>query len=175
MKNRTLKTALTSLLLLAVPTSPHAEPSDLFEAIDKRLSYMRAVAAWKADNNRPVEDLEREKVVLDAARAKAGEVGLAGDSVTGFFQAQIDAAKEIQTCWIGRWDEGAARPTDVPDLVEDVRPALLTLGNEILQLMATENISVDDRQAFTAAVTLDCLSPATKGALFDGLLNVQPN
>jgi len=175
MKNRILKSALAAVLLLAAPKGLQAAPSDLFDAIDKRLSYMQAVAAWKVDNNRPVEDLEREKVVLDAARAKAGEVGLAGDSVTGFFQAQIDAAKEIQTCWIGRWDEGAARPDTVPDLVDEVRPALLTLGNEILQLMATEKISADDRQAFTSALTVDCLSSQAKGALFDGLLTVQPN
>lgn len=173
MKNRTLKSTLTALLLTAAPTGLHAEPSDLFDAIDKRLSYMQAVAAWKVDNNRPVEDLAREKVVLDAARTKAGEVGLSGDSVTGFFQAQIDAAKDIQTCWIGRWNDGADRPTDVPDLVEDVRPALLTLGNEILQLMATEKVSLEDQQAFTAALTVDCLSPEAKDALFDGLLEVQ--
>lgn len=163
---------LTALVSLAASSGARAEPSALFDAINARLSYMQAVAAWKVDNDRPVEDLEREAVVLEAARDKAAELGLSGDNVGGFFQAQIDAAKDIQTCWIERWNAGAPRPDDVPDLIEEVRPALLKLGNEILGQMVVEKVGPADRHAFTAALTVDCLSAEAEHALFDGLLAV---
>ena len=158
---------------LAAAGSGKASTENLFEAVNDRLSYMQAVAAWKVDNNSPVEDLEREKVVLEAARKQAAEVGLSADSVTLFFQAQIDAAKDIQSCWISRWDQGAARPDNVPDLVKEVRPALLKLGNDILQELAETPVGADDRSGFDAALTVDCLSQSSQDALFNGLMNIK--
>jgi len=162
------------MLFMVMTTGSQAAPADLFDAIKERLSYMQAVAAWKVDNNRPVEDLEREKIVLDAARDQATDLGLASDSVNGFFLAQIEAAKEIQACWIVRWDEGNARPVNVPDLIEEVRPALLSLGKDILHLMTVETVGPTDRRAFLSILTVECLSPEAKNALFDGLLAVHP-
>jgi len=157
-----------------VAGSVNASTETLFNAVNDRLSHMQAVAAWKADNDRPVEDLEREKVVMEAARRQAAEVGLPADSVTHFFQAQIDAAKDIQSCWIARWEEGAARPETVPDLVDEVRPALLRLGDSILQELARTSVAAGDRKAFDAALTVDCLSEQSRQALFDGLLDINP-
>jgi chorismate mutase-like protein len=165
--------ALLAAILVSAG-SAGASTGTLFSAVNERLSFMQAVAAWKADNNRPVEDLEREKVVLEAARKQAAEIGLSADSVTLFFQAQIDAAKDIQFCWIARWKEGTARPDSVPDLVQDVRPALLKLGNDILQELATTSVAATDRAAFDVALTVDCLSESARKALFDGLLGINP-
>lgn len=173
MQKRIYTLALAALGLVAASVPGQAAPADLFGAINERLGYMQAVAAWKLDNQRPVEDLKREQVVLDAARGQAAEIGLSKDSVTGFFQAQIEAAKDIQTCWIGRWNDGAARPTDVPDLIEEVRPALLSLGKDILTLMAAETVTEEDRQAFSEAITVDCLPDDAREALFEGLLAVR--
>ena len=64
-------TALAVSLLAATVTPGWAAPDKLFGAINERLSFMQSVAAWKADNDKPVEDLPREKVVLDAARIAA--------------------------------------------------------------------------------------------------------
>lgn len=175
---RPAKAALFAAALLtasaSIAGSGHASTETLFSAINGRLSHMQAVAAWKMDNDRPVEDLEREKVVLEAARQQAAEVGLSADSVTLFFQAQIDAAKDIQSCWIARWEEGASRPETVPDLVNEVRPALLKLGESILQELATTPVAAGDRTAFEAALTVDCLSEQSRQALFDGLLGITP-
>lgn len=165
-------TALAVSLLAATVTPGWAAPDKLFGAINERLSFMQSVAAWKADNDKPVEDLPREKVVLDAARTKAVENGLSADNVTLFFQAQIDAAKDIQTCWIERWESGEARPQNVPDLIKDVRPELLRLGNEILTLLAESPVESSDQQAFTEALTVECLSDGSKSALFEGLVDV---
>ncbi|MEE4011686.1 gamma subclass chorismate mutase AroQ [Roseibium sp. FZY0029] len=164
--------ALAVSLLAATATPGWAAPDKLFSAINERLSYMQSVAAWKADNDKPVEDLPREKVVLEAARAKAVENGLSADNVTLFFQAQIDAAKDIQTCWIDRWNGGEARPKNVPDLIKDVRPELLRLGNDILTLLAETPVEASDKAAFTQAVTVECLSDGARTALFEGLVDV---
>jgi len=175
---RSTKAALVAAALLASSASAadsvNASTETLFSAVNERLSHMQAVAAWKADNDRPVEDLERDKVVLEAARLQAAEVGLRAKNVTLFFQAQIDAAKDIQSCWIARWEEGAARPESVPDLVDEVRPALLTLGDSILRELAKTSVAADDRPDFDAALTVDCLSEQSRQALFDGLLGINP-
>ncbi|GAB2183395.1 gamma subclass chorismate mutase AroQ [Roseibium sp. LAB1] len=165
-------TALAASFLAATAVPGWAAPQELFSAINERLSFMKPVAAWKADNDKPVEDLPREKVVLDAARAKAVENGLSADNVTLFFQAQIDAAKDIQTCWIARWDSGEPRPQNVPDLIKDVRPELLRLGDDILTLLAKSPVEASDKQAFADAVTVECLSEGAKNALFEGLVDV---
>jgi chorismate mutase-like protein len=171
---------LTALLCLMSPTLAAADDTPLFRLIGERLSWMAPVAAWKLENERPVEDLAREKVVLEAAAMKARAAGLSGDSVRAFFQAQIDAAKAIQRCWMKRWKTGAAAPPEqAPDLVEEIRPALLRLGTAIVDGLsaALEHgtpINRDDRPAFDEAVAVDCLDAKARDALFDGLLQVRP-
>lgn len=157
----------------ALSASEKPAPDELFGAINDRLGYMQPVAAWKVENSRPVEDLEREKVVLDAAREKASEKGLSPESASAFFQAQIDAAKDIQFCWMARWEKGETRPDKVPDLVEEVRPELLRLGNEILDRIAETHVSEDNRQTFIASVDVECLSTDARNAIFEGLLEIR--
>ncbi len=50
--------ACLCLLIAGTATSAKA---DLFDLIDSRLEWMQDVAAFKHANDRPVEDLEREK------------------------------------------------------------------------------------------------------------------
>ena len=105
----------------------------LFASVNARLSLMKPVAAWKLDKGVAVEDLAREKVVLDKAVASAEQLGINAASTRAFFQAQIEAAKEIQRCWIKRWQSGAApKMTEYPDLKDEIRPDLIRLGREIL-------------------------------------------
>jgi len=173
MSRQTRRAVLGAIFVLIASSPGRAAPADLFDVINQRLSHMQAVAAWKVGNGRPVEDLEREHLVLEAARAQAIASGLSGDGVTVFFQAQIDAAKDIQNCWIDRWRQGTPRPEDMPDLVEEIRPALLKLGDEILKLMSGETVGASDRPGFDEALTVDCLSSASKQALFESLLAVR--
>ncbi|NIP77428.1 MAG: chorismate mutase, partial [Xanthomonadales bacterium] len=63
----------------------------------------KPVAAWKHARGKPVEDLEREAVVVDRAAADAAAAGLDPETARPFFMAQIDAAKSVQHCWIARW------------------------------------------------------------------------
>ena len=59
------KTCCVAVLLLL--TTSIAQAQSLDELVTARLSQMKDVAAYKWINNRAIEDLEREKVVIDNA------------------------------------------------------------------------------------------------------------
>ena len=56
-------------------------PLSLFQSKDERLGYMDEVALFKAQNKIPVEDIEREKIVLSDAKELAASHGLDPDSI----------------------------------------------------------------------------------------------
>lgn len=99
--------------------------------INARLSHMKDVAAYKWINQIPIEDLSREQDVIDAAQKSGLQSGLTLDSSRSFFAVQIDAAKEIQHYWFAKWHLVGA-PQTSPDLVKEVRPKLIELGNKII-------------------------------------------
>ena len=177
--NRNLRSkpvlALCFLLLGSVHVS--ADVDDLFGSIHERLTWMKGVAAWKHLNAVAVEDLEREAVVLKAAVDAAQELGLSGPSVAAFFQAQIDAAKAIQECWIEQWEADGNAPEEAPDLVTEIRPELLRLGNQVLATLAeeiTQNGTIDEpnRESFETTVSIECLDNEARSDIFDGLKQV---
>jgi chorismate mutase-like protein len=166
---------LLILLVVTVAAPAVADDKTVYALISKRLAWMQSVAAWKMANNKRVEDLERETVVLAAAAATASARGLSSDSVNNFFQAQIDAAKEIQNCWIARWKAGEMPLSTIPDLATDIRPELTRLGSEIINAIAQEqfNVELADRKTFEAVVRVDCLGNKARDALFDELAKIR--
>ena len=95
------------------------ELDHLLDLTARRLAFMPAVAAWKAERAVPIEDPEREQRVLDAAEVSALEFGLDPAPVREWVALQIDLAKAVQR------RSAAAAPT--MDL-EEIRPALIRLG-----------------------------------------------
>ncbi|MFQ9621615.1 MAG: gamma subclass chorismate mutase AroQ [Enterobacteriaceae bacterium] len=88
--------------------------------INERLSLMKDVAGYKAQHHQAIEDLQQEKKVLESATADADSLGLKGESVRPFIQAQMDAAKAIQYRYRADWL--AAPETDwQPRPLQDVR------------------------------------------------------
>ncbi|OUR94976.1 hypothetical protein A9Q81_14530 [Gammaproteobacteria bacterium 42_54_T18] len=123
-------------LLILLPFQAGAEviSEGLFETINERLSYMEDVALFKAENHRPIEDVEREKVVIEKAKVSAHDRGLDPDSVEYFFKAQISVAKAIQ--FRHRADFLSQPLQHKPkDLQQEVRPSLIRLGDEIIEQM----------------------------------------
>ena len=165
------------VFLAARPLQVSAEPSAqaVFERVAERLSLMQPVAAWKLANDVAVEDLAREAVVLESATAAAVEAGLDAATAGAFFEAQIEAAKDIQRCWIGRWQAGAAQPPEsVPDLTTEVRPRLLELGVELLdsiEAAVAAGVTFDGALAgdFAATADIDCLSAPSRDAIYGAL------
>ncbi len=174
------KVCLLLLICMASPTAVWADGTGkLFSSVDARLSLMKPVAAWKLDKGVAVEDLARERVVLSKAAASAEQLGISAESTLAFFQAQIEAAKEIQRCWIGRWQSGASsRITAYPDLKSEIRPDLIRLGRQILTsfksvLVEQGQIGAIGEQRFSKAVQIECLSSQTAMKIFSAMQNVR--
>ncbi len=138
-----------------LPADRTAEPTAaLLARLDERLSLMAEVARVKQVRGRAIEDRPREATVLARAVAavasEAKASGIAPPSEAGvraFYRAQIEAAKSIQRAWT------AAHPADAASresetaraaearLREDVRPALLDLGDRIATLVVLAGAS----------------------------------
>jgi len=96
---------------------------NLSDLLARRMAFMPLVAGAKAKLALPIEDLPREKVVLDAAAASAHEKGLPESEARAFFALQIELSKAVQR----RTSEATAL-----DLNQQIRPALNELGDRIL-------------------------------------------
>lgn len=169
--------SLVVLTLLSFSALSAPTPAALFSTLNQRLSYMEDVALFKANNNKPIEDIEREKVVIDKASQSAEKVGLNKQSVIGFFHAQISAAKAIQYRY--RADLLSQSTNKTPrDLQTVIRPALIKLGKEIntelaLYLKEGGQLSDQDWPSFEKTLNSRYLSDADKKMLFKTLSQIQ--
>jgi len=57
---------------------------------------MKSVGLYKAIHQVPIEDIPREKIVIEKAMDAADKQGVTATSVKDFFRAQISVAKVIQ-------------------------------------------------------------------------------
>jgi chorismate mutase len=149
----------------------------LFETINQRLDYMTDVALYKAQNQLAIENTKREVVVINSAKASAAKAGLDPARVERFFKAQISAAKAIQYRYRA---ELLTQPIErLPlDLNAQIRPALIKLGNKIIEQMADYvkqqgGFKAEQRAVFLKIVNQDFLSKMDKDKLFEGLLRIQ--
>ena len=123
------------------------ELDHLLDLTARRLAFMPAVASWKAARGAPIEDRERERLVLEAAEGSALEFGLDPQPVREWFALQIDLAKVVQR------RSAAAAPT--LDL-DEIRPALIRLGErQVRSLRALAGASVEA----TEPAAFDVLTP----------------
>ena len=170
-------TSAVPAVLITLASQASAEPlaETVFDRIAERLSLMERVAAWKLANDVAVEDLEREAVVLESATGAATDARLDAETARAFFAAQIEAAKDIQRCWIERWEAEAAQPPEtVPDLTTEIRPRLLELGGELLhgiEAALAHGVAFDAAltDEFAASADIDCLSAPSRDAIYRAL------
>ncbi len=170
------KITLLVITLLSFSALANPTPSELFSTLNLRLSYMEDVALYKANNNKPIEDIGREQVVISKASQSAENVGLNKQSVVGFFEAQISAAKAIQYRY--RADLLSQATSKTPrDLQKVIRPALIKLGKQIntelaLYLNEGGKLTLQDWEAFKVALDSRYLSDADKQVLFKALSQI---
>jgi chorismate mutase len=112
----------------------HADAvASLVSLTRRRLELGEQVAAAKFGSGQPIEDPEREAMVLRDVARRAAEIGLDPEVGTSYFLTQIDASKRLQrrlhTMWRERPD---SRPDFSPNLDAEVRPELDRLTGEIL-------------------------------------------
>ena len=154
----------------------YSDIEELFLLINERLSYMEHVALFKERSNLPIEDIEREAVVLIEAVENANKLGLFGPSVKSFFQAQISIAKAIQYRYRADWQSESSRSV-TPDLQEIIRPKLSKIGSAIVHKMATlyrngSQISEEHRDLFYDSIDVGKISQRDRTILFNSLLAV---
>lgn len=71
--------------------------------VNQRLSFMKDVAGYKAQQHLPIEDVTQEVKVLAVSEAAAERLGLVSTSVRPLIVAQMDAAKAIQYRYRADW------------------------------------------------------------------------
>ena len=169
---------LTSLILLLwQPAAAQPETITAFQLINERLKHMEDVAMYKSVNGLPVEDLPREKVVIENAVLAAESQGLIGDSIENFFITQINVAKAIQYRSLADWlSSPISKP--IPDLPNQIRPKLTELGDEIVKELALllsheGRIGESLRASFQLHMSVNKISAAEVDLLFDSLLLVR--
>lgn len=153
------------------------KPTELFSTINLRLSYMEDVALYKAKNNKPIEDIVREAIVIEKASISAEKEGLDKQSVIDFFKSQISAAKAIQYRYRADLlnEPTASAPRDLNTVI---RPELIKLGKKInielaQYLQGGGTFSNQNLLLFKTTLNSRYLTDTDKEALFQGLTQVQ--
>lgn len=170
----------TAVLLLAAATfsatAASASPPSPGNLINERLSWMKDVAGYKAQHHQAIEDLQQEEKVLESTLADADSLGLKGESVRPFIQAQMDAAKAIQYRYRADWL--AAPETDWrPRPLQDVRTQIGQLSARILQSVAArlksgKPLTEQDREAFMHAVKQKNLHKQDKQRIWETMKGI---
>jgi len=120
----------------------------LVDLLARRLAFMPIVAAFKQRRGLPIEDLEREREVLDATAAAARRAGLPEAKVVELFALQIELSKAVQ--------ERQREPSSL-DVPGQVRPQLSELGERIVLALVAARA---DRQLERLELAdLELLSP----------------
>lgn len=112
---------------------PEIEVARVIELMGQRLQLMPDVAAWKLVHQLPVQDVERERQVLQATVRRAQLLGIEPQAAQRLFSLQIELARRVQQDAIDRWRESGTTPQHLRSLDAELRPALDDLGTRLLQ------------------------------------------
>lgn len=142
MKNRSARAAWLSALAVCsalwfAPRESVAEGDDtplitLVALASQRLALALPVAHWKWANNRPIEDPQREAVLLREVDARARAAGVDPAFAQRFFRDQIDASKQMQTALFEKWRTTRPPQGPAPELGTTTRPALDRLTQSMI-------------------------------------------
>ena len=151
----------------------------LFQLMNKRLSFMKEVAASKFLAGVPIEDTRRENVVIQNAIERAADYQLEAKGVQALVEAQIKASKDIQEYYFKKWQDSDTQPEiSSRDLQSEIRPRLAAISREIIDtlglfLVEGGTFNKELEKAFYRTVTVENLSSATQKPLFEALRRVR--
>lgn len=157
-------------------TAASTERHSVGNLINERLSYMKDVAGDKAQHHQAIEDLPQEKKVLEKAVADAGTLGIKGETVKPFIQAQMDAAKAIQYRFRADWL--SVPETDwKPRPLSEVRDKIGWLSYAILQTVAERlksggPLTAQEKARFMQDIRQQNLNDRDKLLIWDALNKV---
>jgi ABC-type amino acid transport substrate-binding protein/chorismate mutase len=119
--------------------------ADLVDLLARRIAFMPLVAELKSRRGAPIEDVARERTVVERGASSARARGLPDRPVRQFFELQIELSKAVQR----RMREDSAL-----DLEQQIRPELNELGERIVDALAKARAANG-----LAGCTLDDLEP----------------
>ncbi len=122
---------------LQPPTADVEKIDRVLTLIQQRLSYMDDVARNKWNSGAAIEDLPREREIIEGIGKQAAGYGLDATIARDFFRAQIEASKIIQNTRFREW-RAAGQPKfeRVRDLGREIRPALDALTPAMMSALA---------------------------------------
>lgn len=109
--------------------SAREDVHDVVDLMIERLELMRPVGLWKKAHGMAIQDVARERVVLDATVREAERLGIDPSTARRLFELQIELARDIQNRIVAA-PSAASEP--VRDLNSDLRPALDRIGRQLL-------------------------------------------
>ncbi len=108
----------------------------LLERLRDRLSLMPAVARYKWEHDRPIEDPERERSLIDRFVGDAQTRGLDANWSRRVIVAQIAAARRVQQDCFERWQFSGPDDGDpVLDLQTALRPRIEQVTTELIEIL----------------------------------------
>jgi serine protease Do len=113
-----------------------AQSERLVNLMQQRLKLMKDVASAKWQAKQTGADPKREQELLDQLVEQGKKLGLSADVVRGFFNAQFDAAKQIQQSFFDTFQKDKVELKNVPDLQKDLRPKLDQVSQDLLATFA---------------------------------------
>jgi chorismate mutase len=138
-----LSILLVLLLAAGCATAPTFSAADtakvdrLLDLVKERLDVAPEVARTKWNTKAPVEDLPRERQIIDGVAKGAGQYGLDPQVAGAFFQGQIEASKTVQNALHAEWAAKKQPPFEkVADLGKDIRPVLDRLTPAMMRALA---------------------------------------
>jgi chorismate mutase-like protein len=102
----------------------------LYSLLERRVDLMKWVAMDKWKNNKPIEDLPREKIVLQETRKQAADAGIL--YIDDLTRAQITIAKNEQRRWMGKWNKHGLPKNQTGPTLSELRNQLDNLSNELI-------------------------------------------
>lgn len=165
------------LMALILSSSAFAAPieyEDVATLINQRLSLMKDVAGYKAKNHLAIEDFAQEDKVLSSTMLQAEKLGLDGDSVRFFVQAQMDAAKAIQYRYRADWLSQPEKGWE-PQPLDLVRSKISLLSAAILTDISaklTKGGQFTDKADFMKRVDQTNLKDSDKERLWESLKKI---
>ncbi|EKK4045262.1 chorismate mutase [Cronobacter malonaticus] len=165
---------LMALIFSSSSLAMQIQHEDVASLINQRLSYMKDVAGYKAMNHLAIEDLAQEAKVLSNTMLEAEKLGLDGDSVKLFVQAQMDVAKAIQYRYRADWLSQPEKGWE-PEPLELVRAKISLINTSILASISAklaEGGKFIDKAEFTKAVEQAQLKNSDKERLWGSLQKI---
>lgn len=165
---------LAAVFFSATTMASTTQHDDVASLINQRLFYMKSVAGYKANNHLAIEDLSQEAKVLSSSVIEAEKMGLEGESVKPFIQAQMDAAKAIQYRYRADWLSVPENDWQ-PEPLEEVRSKISVLNTAILtsiSIKLTTEAKFTDESAFMKEVVQEHLKNSDKERLWNALKKI---